>query len=395
MSPFLCPRSIGVLAAASLVVLATGCSRLTSQTSPPQPEPQKVSNPLEITADNNLMQRLKVGEPAWANVGASLTVAARLEVDETRLTRVGSPVMGRITSLSMREGQTVHRGDLLALLNSTGLSDAQLEFLKSLSQRQVMQQAMERASVLLKADVIGSAELQRREAELAQANAAMDASRDQLALLGMSAEAIEDLEKTRNINSVSRIVAAMDGTVMERKATQGQVIQPADTVCVIADLSSLWVVADVPEANAGRLAVGQAVDAEIMALAGLKIVGKISFVGASVNPETRTVRARMELPNPLGQFKPSMLATMTLKDQTERQQLVPMSAVVRDDDSENLFVQLDSDTFVLRKVKLGNEFASGRVLLDGVRAGEKIVLDGAFHLNNERRRQLLRGSEGS
>src|SRR5262249_47796470 len=154
----------------------------------------------------------------------------RVEVDETRITRVGSPVMGRITDLAIREGQEVRRGQLLAMVNSTGLSEAQLAFLKALSQRQVAQRAVERAQVLLKADVIGSAELQRREAELAQASAELDAARDQLMLLGMPAEAIAALKKTRSINSVSRVIASMDGTVLDRKVTLGQVVQPADTV---------------------------------------------------------------------------------------------------------------------------------------------------------------------
>jgi len=373
---------------------ATACSRLASQTSAEKQTPKPESNPFEITANAGLRERIKIGEPVWGDVGTSLAVAARLDVDETRITRVGSPVMGRITSLAVREGQEIHRGDLIALVNSTGLSEAQLEFLKALSQRQLMQRAVDRAKVLLNAQVIGSAELQRRDAELAQATAELDASRDQLELLGMPAQAIDEVERTHNINSVSRIVAALDGTVLERKATQGQVVQPADTLCVIADLSSLWIVADVPEQNAGRLAVGQSVDAEITALSGTKLFGKLSFVSATVNPETRTVRARMDLSNPRRRFKPAMLATMTLRDQTERQQLVPTTAVVREDDQEHVFVQLDDDTFVLRKVKLGEEFGHNRVLVEGVQAGERIVLDGAFHLNNERRRLLLRGSDG-
>ena len=352
------------------------------------------SDPLEITANGDLLRQLRIGAPAWDEVGASQTVAGRLEVDETRITRVGSPVMGRITSLSVHEGMEVQRGQVLAMLNSTGLSDAQLGFLKAVSQRQVVLRAVDRAQLLLKADVIGLAELQRREAELSQATAELDAARDQLELLGMPEEAITELEKTRAINSVSRVLASMDGTVLDRKITLGQVIQPADTIFEIADLSSLWLTADVPEQSAGSLNVGETVEAEIAALPGLKIRGKLSFVSATVNPETRTIRARLDLPNPQRKFKPSMLATMTLKDDAQRQQLVPMSAVVREDDNEHLFVQLDDDTFVLRPVKLGGEFNGSRVLREGIRPGEKIVLDGAFHLNNERRRQLLRGSDG-
>ncbi|MBL8173472.1 MAG: efflux RND transporter periplasmic adaptor subunit, partial [Bryobacterales bacterium] len=196
--------------AAVLSLLLAGCGK-TSQT-PVQAEASVPADPNEIKLDENLAPRVRVGEVEWATVGASFSVAGRVEVDETRTARIGSPVMGRITSLSAVEGQEVKAGQMLATILSTGLSDAQLGFLKALSQKQVAQRAVDRAQVLLKADVIGSAELQRREAELAEAGATLDAARDQLLQLGMPAEAVEELRKTRTMNSVSRIVATMDGT---------------------------------------------------------------------------------------------------------------------------------------------------------------------------------------
>lgn len=89
-----------------------------------------------------------------------------------------------------------------------------------------------------------------------------------------------------------------------------------------------------------------------------------------------------------------MLATMTLKDQASQQLVVPASAVVREADREHVFVQVSDNRFLLRNVELGNEFRNQRILIDGVQAGEKIVLDGAFHLNNERRRLAIQAAEG-
>jgi len=357
--------------------------------------PPKSSDPMEITATPTILERLRIGEPIWAQVGAAVTVAARVEVDETRVTRVGSPVVGRIAELAIREGQEVQRGQLLALVNSTGLSDTQLLFLKALSQRQVAQRAVERAQILLTADVIGSAELQRREAELAQASAELDAARDQLILLGMPNEAIADLQKTRNLNSVSRVVASMAGTVLDRKITLGQVVQTADTLYEIAELSQVWLVADVPERNAGHLAVGQEVDAEVSAFPGWIIHEKLSFVSAMVNRETHTVRVRMEIPNRDRKLKPAMLATMILKDAAERRQVVPVPAVVREGNDDFIFVQRDVDTFVLRQVKLGGEYNGHRIVVQGVQPTDRIVVDGAFHLNNERLRRAARNGEGA
>ena len=382
-----------ILFAAPLLAATLACGGSSASAPAESASAGPAPNPLEITAGDNLTPRLTIGEPTWANVAVRQTVAARIEINQTRITRVGSPVMGRITQLAVHEGQQVRRGDLLALLNSTGLSDAQLVFLKADSQRNVARRAVERAQVLLRSDVIGSAELQRREAEYDQAQAEFDAARDQLLLIGMAPEAVDELEKTHNINSVARIVASMNGTVLDRNLTLGQVIQPADTAFEIADLSELWLEADVPEQQAGRLHVGTPIEAKVAALPGVTIEGTQSFVSATVNPETRTVRVRMDLPNPDGRFKPSMLATVTLEDDSVRQRVVPNSAVIREENGEFVFVQVEGNRYVLRPVSLGTEVDGTRVLQDGVREGEKIVIDGAFHLNNERRRQLLRSGE--
>jgi cobalt-zinc-cadmium efflux system membrane fusion protein len=353
--------------------------------------PSRRGDPLEITPAANLLAQLKIAEPVREQVGASFTVAARVEVDETRVTRVGSPVLGRVSTLSVREGEEVTRGQVLLTLNSSGLSEAQLALLKATTQRQLAQRAVERAKTLLDAGVIGSAEMQRREAELREAEAEFDAAKDQLALLGMPPESIEELLRNRRMNSVARVLASMDGIVMDRKVTLGQVVSPADTMFEIANLKQLWLVADVPEQAGGRLVEGQSVEATVSALPNLRIHGKLTFVSHTVNPETRTIRVRMDLANPKKLFKPDMLATMTLKEQLEMQTVIPSDAVVRDGDGDHLFIALDEDTFRLRPVKLGEEYDGKRVLLEGVNPGEKIVVSGSFHLNNERRRRAQRG----
>ena len=285
---------------AAMLVLCSVASNVGCNKAAPSaaaaPAPKTDADALEIKAGASLLEQLKIGEPVWVNVGASQTVAARIEVDDRGSTRVGSSLMGRISSLYVHEGEAVKKGQLMAILNSPGLSDVQLGLLKALSQQQLAQRAVERAQVLLKADVIGAAELQRREAELAQASLEVDAARDQLEVLGMVPEAIAELEKTRAINSISRILATSDGIVLEHNIRLGQVIQPADTVFEIADLSNVWLVANVPEQSAGELHAGQAVEAEIVALPGTILRGTLNFVSATVNPETRSIRATTSAP---------------------------------------------------------------------------------------------------
>ena len=347
---------------------------------------------LAITANAELAARLRTARPAFAEVSETLRVSGRIEVDETRLARVGSPVTGRITDLEAREGDSVRRGQVLATINSTELSGAQLGFLKATSQRGLAARAAARAQQLLDADVIGAAELQRRQAELAQAEAEVNAARDQLKVLGMSPAALERLAEARTINSVTQIVATIAGTIIERKVTEGQVVQPADGVFLIADLSKLWVVADVPEQNAGSVRVGETVSVEVAALPERKVAGSLSFVAPTVNPETRTVRARMELPNPEREFKPKMLASMLIKGKPQKRLTLPAQAVVREENREFVLVRTGENAYRLQPVQLGAEYDGRRVVVSGLGESAIVVVEGAFHLNNERKRRELSGS---
>jgi cobalt-zinc-cadmium efflux system membrane fusion protein len=348
-------------------------------------------DPLEVKIDAALRPQLKVGPAEWAEVSGSLSVAGRVEADETRLERVGTPVTGRIAELKVVEGQTVKRGEVLATLNSTELSEGQFGYLRALSQAGLAKRATERAHQLLEAGVIGAAELQRREAEAAQAAAEVTTWRDRLRVLGMADETVARLEKTHQVNSLTQVVATMDGAILERKVTQGQVVQPADTLFLIADLTRVWLVADVPEQEAGLMRKGKALEAEVPALAGRRIRGRLTFVSATVNPETHTVRVRMDLENPGLEYKPAMLANIRLQDKPERKLVIPTTAVVREGNQDCVFVEKGADTFAMQTVTLGGEYGERRVVAGGIGPEQRIVLDGGFHLNSERKKASLHG----
>ena len=252
------------LAAAAVVV---GCG------DKPPPPAAATKDPFAITAGPELLARIKIGEARETEVRETLRVPGRVEVDEARVARVGSPVTGRVSGLEVREGDDVKRGQILATLTSTELSNTQLEYLKAYSQKLLADRAAGRAKQLLDADVIGAAELQRRQAEAAQADADLNAASDRLKVLGMSDRAVARLAATRRVDSTSQIVSSIAGTVIDRKVSPGQVVQPADTVYVVADLSEVWIVADVPEAIAGSVRAGQMVEVEIPAIPDRRIRG--------------------------------------------------------------------------------------------------------------------------
>jgi cobalt-zinc-cadmium efflux system membrane fusion protein len=352
--------------------------------------PAAASAPDLVQPSEGVARYLEVGQPAERVVRETLRIPGRIETNEDRTARVGAPITGRITAIHAVVGQQVRKGDLLAEISSPELSSAQLAFLKAHSSEQLAQRAAERARLLLDAGVIGAAELQRRDSELAIARAETRAARDQLRTLGLSAGSIDRLMRTGQILTAAPITATKNGTVIDRRATLGQVAAPSDELFTITDLRALWAVADVPEKDVRHVGLGQRVVLEVPSLGSREVEGQVSRVADLVDPQTRTVRVRMELANPAGDFKPAMLASMRLAGEEKRQVVVPKTALVREGNRDQVFVAESPGAFRLRPVTVGPEDGENRIVLEGLSGAETIAVAGAFHLNNERR-QLANG----
>ena len=352
-----------------------------------QPENEEKPDPMVVTATGPLQAQIKVDTAHTAPISDTIRVAGRIDFDEQRLARIGSSVNGRVTDLYAMLGQSVNKGEVLARLHSNELSTAQLAYLKAKSQMELNRRNVERAQSLFATDVISDAELQRRTNEFEISSAETRAARDQLRVLGLPQSSIDQLGKTGAIDSVAPVVSSIKGVVVERKVAAGQVVQPADSLFVVAELSRVWAVAQVPEQQVSQVEEGQAVHIEIPALGNEKLVGKLIFVGKTINPETRTVLVRTELDNKEGRLKPAMLATMLIESAPTDRLVVPNGAVVREDDTDHVFVALPDSQFRLTRVKLGPQNNGHRVVLDGLKSGDQIVVEGAFHLNNERNRK--------
>lgn len=358
-----------------------------------QPESGRAAaDPALVEPAPELRAQLRLGQVERSLISETLRVAGQIDFDEQHLARIGATVTGRVTQIDALLGQEVKKGDVLARLNSSELSSQQLSYLKARAELELNRRNAERARSLFDADVISAAELQRRESEYQISRAEARAAADQLLLLGVTPQAIDRLGSQGAVNSVTPVVASISGVVVERKLAPGQVVQPADSLFVIADLSRVWAEAEVPEQQVAQVRVGQAVSILVPALGNEKLTGKLIFVGQTVNPETRTVLVRTELDNSDGRLKPAMLATMLIEARPVERLVVPASAVVRENDEEHVFVLVDERNFRLSKVKLGPEQQGRRVVLSGLQGGEKIVVEGAFHLNNERNRKEMEGA---
>lgn len=346
-------------------------------------DPNIVELPAEMAKGITVM---KVGD---AEIRDLLRIPGSIQVDEQRIARIGAPVTGRISDIDVVLGQHVKRGQVLATVNSTELAQNQLAYIKALQQISLQSKAVDRAKALLDADVIAPAELQKRESELSGAKADLIAARNQLMVLGMSQANIDKLSRSAQMDTFSNINARIAGTVISRKINLGQVVQPADELFVVADLSTVWAVAEVPEHQIDLIEKGQEVDIEIPAIYEKPIKGKLIFVGDVVNPETRTVTVRSEILNNKQDIKPDMLVSMLVLSKPTKKLSVPAQAIVRENDKNYVFVQIAPNKYRLREVTTDEEYQGNVAVISGLSAGETIIVEGAFHVNNERKRKEL------
>ncbi len=339
----------------------------------------------QITLDPEMAKRVKIGQLELVQLAAKLQVPSQIKVDEQKLIRVGANVTGRIIEVNAQLGDDVNAGAVLASISSPELTKAQLDYLRAHSNTQLDARAAERAQLLLEADVIGRAELQRREAELQISRAELSAAKDQLRLLGVLDSAVNELVKRGSILPSVAITVSKSGTVIERNVLAGQVVQPSDRLFKVADLSTVWAEGDVPEHNARNVMEGQHVAIHVPALGNVTLDGRIVFVSDTVNPLTRTVTVRTVVKNPERKLKPSMLASMIIKESPRELLVVPKTAVVREANQDYVFIAESDTQFQRIPVKLGHVIEKVRPVLEGVSAGQMIVIDGAFHLENERK----------
>lgn len=370
---------LAFIALLTSLLLISGCKK-----SQPSAASQTAQDPNLVMANEALLAQIKISVVSQGDVSDILRVAGQIDFDEQALTRIGASVTGRVTQINAQLGNEVKKGDTLALINSSELSNSQLAYLKARSEKEFHRRTVQRAKTLFEADVISAAELQRRESEYEVASAQTRAAQDQLRVLGVNLKAMEELATTGAIDSVASVMATIKGVVVERKVTTGQVVQPADVLFTVADLSRVWAVAQVPEQQVAQVKVGQSVRIEVPALENEKLIGKLIYVGQTVNPESRTVLVRTELENTSGRLKPSMLASMLIEAAPTKRVVVPTTAIVREQDADYVFIEEKPGSFRLKPVRLSSEHNGQRVVLDGLSQGMRIVSDGAFHLNNHR-----------
>jgi cobalt-zinc-cadmium efflux system membrane fusion protein len=341
--------------------------------------------------DTNLVQlkstetaNIKIEEVSLRSLENVLQVPGNVQFNENKLAHVGSRVPGRVVEVRANLGDKVKQGDSLAIIDSTELGTAQSEYLKAKANFLAQEKAYERAKKLLEGKAISLGEYQKREAEYMTVRAEFKAAEDKLHLLGLSEAEVKHIGSEHVINSKVAVRAPFSGTVVERHATLGEVIEPAANLFTLADLSTLWVIADLPEKDITLAKTGLPVEIKVSSYPDEVFKGTVAYIADQIDPSTRTVKVRTEVDNSLGKLKPEMFATIFITTQIMSDVLaIPQEAVQTDGNKKIVFIDKGNGGFEKREVSLGNQVDSFYQVVSGVKPGERIVTKGSFLLKSE------------
>ncbi len=344
-----------------------------TQKSPPEKPGEKAAEKLLDLSDAEIHQAgIKIQKLELQEKADQIVVTATIQANQDRLAHVAPRVPGRIVKVNASLGDRVKPGQALATLDSIELGEARSSYLQAASEAAVVQAGFDRAKRLQTENIIPEKDYLRARAEHEKARAALRAAADKLRMMGVSPEKLS--------GSVFPLTAPFSGTVIEKKAVLGELAQPDASLFTVADLSTLWIESDLFEKDLGKVKVGAQAAVTVSAYPGEVFKGLLTYISSTMDRETRTVKARVEVPNPDGRLKPEMFATVAIgTGGSVKALLVPEEAVLLLQGQPTVFVA-ESGGFEPRAVEVGERTQGYAVLKSGVAAGESVVVSGAYAL---------------
>ncbi|HXD47400.1 MAG TPA: efflux RND transporter periplasmic adaptor subunit, partial [Gemmatimonadaceae bacterium] len=299
-----------------------------------------------------------------------------------RSTQVLSPVSGPATRVLVSPGAVVTRGEPLANVSSPDFAAAVADYRKAQTAYRNAKRIADRDSALYKNDALARGDLEQAQSDLASAGADVDAAVESMRALGVDESQIDAVRDGRTSAIAAIIRSPIDGTVVEKLISDGQLLQAGSTPCfTIADLSTMWVLANVYANELPEVAVGQPADV-ITDVRQAPLPGKVDYIAALADPGTKAVTVRILVPNNNQVLRRDMFVRVQIKSSQEhRGMLVPVSSVMRDD--ENLpfvFVAAANNAFARRRIDLGSRVGDKYEVTSGLAAGDKVVTEGALFL---------------
>lgn len=302
-----------------------------------------------------------------------LTLTATVQPNQDALAHVAPRVPGRIVAVYAKLGDRVRGGQPLVLLDSLEVGEAHSAYLQAASEARLAAAAFERAEKLHAEQVMPTKDWQRARFEHEKTRAQLAAATDKLRMLGVA-------PKGDRAASTFPVAAPISGTITDKHAVLGELAKPDESLYTVADLSTLWIEANVAEKDLSAVKPGAAAKVSVAAWPGEAFNGRVGYVGATLDKETRTVLARIEVANRDGRLKPEMFATVVLpKGSAKKSLAVPESAVTLIQGLPTVFVE-EGQGFEARPVELG-ERAGGRVAVkSGLKPGELVAVEGVYAL---------------
>ncbi|MEE9236109.1 MAG: efflux RND transporter periplasmic adaptor subunit [Candidatus Acidoferrales bacterium] len=297
----------------------------------------------------------------------TIRTVGHLEVDETQIARIHVKIAGWVEQVYVDfVGKRVQKGQPLFTLYSPELVSTQQEYL-------IARRGVEDLGNSPYQDVARGAESLLR------------ASRQRLQLWDISEEQIERLEKTGEVKRTMTLYSPIDGFVLHRNLYARVYVTPDMQLYEIADLSTIWVYVDVYEYEIPYVRLGQAATMRLSYFPGQPYRGRVTYIYPTLDPRTRTVKVRLEFPNPNFEFKPGMFADIELKIDYGVQTLVPSEAVLDSGLRQIVFVAKPGGFFEPREVQLGARLENQYIVLEGLKPGETVVTSGNFLIDSESR----------
>jgi RND family efflux transporter MFP subunit len=362
-----------VLLGAVAILLARHYKRPEPPTEPKAPGMTVGSDTVTLANDAPMWGVVKVApvepsEPHWTD-----PVPARIVFDEARTSRLGSPLAGRITAAFVERGQHVKTGDKLFSVSSPGLAELRAEIEKTTVERGTAKVNYDRVKALVDAGSLPAKELVTAQQEVAEAELAVRLANQKLASLRVAGAGDA---------AAFTVTAPRDGVVVEKTVAVGQNVDASSgTVMAIADLSDVWVVADLFENDVGTLVSGA--KAKVMIGGTLELEGTVDQVSAVVDPDRHTVPVRVRLANLDGSLRPNAYAQIRFFDPNTAKVALPASAVMSDGAETYVYIK-DKDGALRRHTVVAGSSSGGKMpILSGLEPGDQVVVQGAILLDNQ------------
>lgn len=341
--------------------------------SPEQQRQLEQLGQIAISPTQRVMANVAVQEASAQAMTKEITAAGVVQYDQTRQAKVTAWIAGRIDRLHVAAvGAEVSKDRPVAELYSPELVASQQEYLLALKSREQLKNSPLPAISQNGEGLVASA-------------------RQRLSLYGVKEHQIRELERAGQPNIRLPIYTPLSGVVTEKLVQQGQYVNVGDPLFNIADLSRVWVELEVYENELSNLRVGQTVEISSPSMPGKPMTGRVVMIYPFLDPKTRTVKARVELPNPGLKLKPEMYVSVQLKVALGSAVVLPVSAVIDSGKQQVVWVEREPGIFEPRQVQLGQRSGDKVQVLSGIKPGEKVAVSGAYLIDSES--QLRGGSQ--